>query len=263
LVRYFAKGPAILTWHEVWHDEWRSYEGFGKLGKEIEYIVSKLGWNKHVVVSNFTADRLCRFNNISRKKVRVIFNGVGDEFFGQNTKQEGKIVFVGRLVPQKHAHDLLLDAFIEAKRINNDLTLHIIGDGVCLPIIKERSKDMDDVHVYGKVSQETLVNHIKSSSVLCLPSEREGLGIVALEAMAAGIPVVTTNFPLNATAYDVVKTGFNGFVVNPDSKDIAEGILKANRQLKTLTKNCSQFASNFSWDKVAEQTEQLYSELIG
>ena len=65
---------------------------------------------------------------------------------------------------------------------------------------------------------------MKSSKVLVLPSTREGFGIIAIEANACGIPVITTTHENNATK-ELIKDGENGTLINLDDKELAKAIL--------------------------------------
>ena len=262
IVRPVVKGKAVITWHEVWGNMWRRYKGVRKIGKEMEYLVSKLKWDKHIAVSEFTAKRLRDICGVKDEDIAVIPCGVREEFFGPCKKEEGKILFVGRLTPDKHVHDLLLDSFVEAKMHDNSLSLHIVGDGPCFSLIASKAKKIKDVHLYGYISQTELVYHIKSSRLLCLPSEFEGQGLAALEAQASGTPVVTTNYPLNAVAQELIIDDFNGYVVEPTSHAIANAVLKITSEWSRLSQNSLNLAKKYSLDLVARRTEKVYKDLL-
>ena len=103
---------------------------------------------------------------------------------------------------------------------------------------------------------------MKSSSVFVLPSEREGFGIVVIEANACGIPVITMNNPMNA-AKDLV-TADNGCVINNNSDNLAKMINYYIEEglNKDIRNNCRQYARHFDWDHITTLTENYYSDIL-
>jgi len=262
LAKLSSRRKAVITWHEVWSEEWSRHDRFGLTTEWIERFVAKLDWRKHISVSEFTASRLNTILNIPREKIEVVSNGVSNEFFGNHEKDIGKVVFVGRLTPHKHAHDLLIQSFMEARKIIPWLHLCIIGDGPLAPLIEQKATKMKNVRVYVNLPTEELIRHVKSSMIACFPSELEGDGIAAKETLAAGCPVVTTNFDLNAIAHNLVINDFNGYVVQPEPRLISEGIVKAIKNWDILHENCPESVKEFSWDSSVKHLERVYEEVI-
>jgi len=262
VVKYFSRQRAVLTWHEVWGRDWSRYGRFGGIARWNERFIANLNWRKHVAVSDFTAARLNTVLNVPREKIEVVPNGVCSGFFNDQRKEKGKIVFVGRLTQEKHAHDLLIDGFVEARKIVPWLHLCIIGDGPLLPSIKEKARKIGGIQVYVDLSSEEITHHVTSSSIACFLSEYEGDGIAAKEALAAGCPVLTASFQLNAIAHNLVVDDFNGYIVEPESMSIAEGILKTFENWDKLHENCSKSVKNFSWYESVKQLERIYKEVV-
>jgi glycosyltransferase involved in cell wall biosynthesis len=106
-------------------------------------------------------------------------------------------------------------------------------------------------------------NLLKTSSVFVLPSEREGSSIVALEAMAAGVPLVTVDYPNNA-AKDLAR--FNCCLVSKsNSMSIASSIqeLLDNRALWCrMNRNAIKFAKEYNWDTVSTQMEDCMLKMV-
>jgi glycosyltransferase involved in cell wall biosynthesis len=99
---------------------------------------------------------------------------------------------------------------------------------------------------------------MKSSKMLVLPSTREGFGLVVIEAMAAGIPVITTRHKDNA-ARDLVVDGVNGLLVEPMATDIAEKILNLMRdgtQMKPR-KNIEKY----DWQHIMPGLENVFGQI--
>lgn len=123
-------------------------------------------------------------------------------------KERQIVVAVGRFIYSK-GFDVLINT---AKYLNNEIGVYIIGDS----IIKEyadliRKNNITNVHFIGFKTKEELANYYKAADVFVLPTRQDVWGLVINEAMAYGLPVITTN-KCNA-GLELVKNGFNGFVV--------------------------------------------------
>ena len=123
----------------------------------------------------------------------------GKEFLESHTRQRGpfQFLFIGRLVYYKGC-DVLLEAF--SKMRYQDTVLHLVGDGPLKQSLEEMAKTYgvdQRVVFHGKVTDEELRNRIRSCDVFVLPSSErtEAFGIVQIEAMAYGKPVINTNLP--------------------------------------------------------------------
>jgi glycosyltransferase involved in cell wall biosynthesis len=168
------------------------------------------------------------------------------------------IGFIGRLDPIKRIPDLL-----EATRLlRQRVRLHIFGDGPQRPRIEALVGELklsDAVVMHGAIArpQEAL----GQIELLVLPSGAEGFGLVLIEAMAAGVPVVATNVP---GIRDVVRHGRTGLLVAPGSP---AGLVRAidailrdpalRQRLVVEAKN--DIARRFSWNVVLPR----YHELLG
>ena len=93
-------------------------------------------------------------------------------------------------------------------------------------------------------SYNHVISYMKSSKVFVLPSTREGFGIVALEANACGLPVVTVNHKRNA-ACDFVTNGVNGFICKLLEGDVAEKIIMGLDGRKDMGRKCIESAKRY------------------
>jgi L-malate glycosyltransferase len=242
--------PLVQEWCEVW-DNLPQAIIMQKLLKKVS--------NYNVAVSEFTQQRLVNILKIDPKKTFMIQNGVsGARFYNSNEKVRGRIIYAGRIVPHKHV-DLLVEAFREVKKKVPEAELHIIGSGISLESIKNKASDIKDCFVHGFLPEDKMIELFKSSWLFVLPSEREGSGIAAMEAMAAGVPFVTVDYPNNASK-ELCR--FNcGIVAEPHKDSIASTIIElySNETLwKELSENALNVAKKYDWDRITNQMEAFF-----
>jgi glycosyltransferase involved in cell wall biosynthesis len=153
---------------------------------------------------------------IPESKVRTSYIGVDVDRFtpGDSRPSRKNILFVGRMV-EKKAPGVLIRAFAIAQKKVPDCTLTMVGDGPLLSSSKALCRELDvQVEFTGSRSADEILQHLRSASVFCLPSitakngDAEGLPISILEAMACGIPVITS---AKGAVGEAVIHGLNGF----------------------------------------------------
>ena len=200
---------------------------------------------------------------------RMIPNGVDTERFNPAVKPigglpEGKLIlFVGRLDPRKGL-DRLISAFRIIKERIPSSYLIVVGVGnrdIYRKMVPHKMRE--SVIFKGYVPPCLLPGYYASCDLYVSPATGgETFGIVLLEAMASGIPVIGSNIP----GYnEVIKDGENGMLFNPSfPSDIASKslILLENREIREkMIKNARRYALGFSWDKIAERVVSFYEEL--
>lgn len=250
--------PLYATWHEVWgRKTWKDY--LGKLwffGYIVERYSVRLP-NHIIAVSPQTASRL-RHELGYRGPLTLAPNGVDyDRIAGAspaNTSHD--IVFVGRLLAHKNV-DMLIHAVALLRRHNPNIRCLVIGDGpetVNLKTLAHQLNLAKNVTFTGFVEHDTEVHsYMKTAKVFVLPSAREGFGIAVLEANAAGLPVITTDFPGNA-ARQLIEPGINGYISAPTPTALAEHIAQALQPSASLQPQ--QVASRYNWPSVVQIVER-------
>lgn len=143
-----------------------------------------------------TAEASNYFGNGVRKKSAVIANPISDVFFQNNWTGKGKnIIAVGRLQPQKN-YALLLRAFSQIADIHADVDVDILGEGNLKEELISLCKELGihkRVHFYGIVSN--VPERLANSKLFVMTSDYEGMPNALMEAMAIGVPVVSTDCP--------------------------------------------------------------------
>ncbi len=211
-----------------------------------------------------------------RDKIRVIPNGINLEEF-QTTPSKGEcrdrlelpqdkviILFFGNLVAYK-GPEVLLRAF---SRVNedHDVMLLYVGRGPLEEELKRLSRELKvEVKFAGYVTDEEKSWYYQAADIFSLPSVNlaEAFGIVNLEAMASGLPIVASRL---GGIPDVVREGENGILFEPGNvNELSEALeyLISNENLrKEMGLNAQKLASNYSWRRVAQETEKIYQELV-
>ncbi len=125
--------------------------------------------------------------------------------------------------------------------------------------VAERPMEGESIVNFGRADSETLADLYRRAWVFCLPSTYEGFGVPYIEAMASGTPVVAS---LNAGACEVLRNGKYGFLVEDKQIGITINNLLEDAQLRQNRIDSGLLRSQeFSWERVAEQYEQLYRSL--
>lgn len=178
---------------------------------------------------------------------------------------EKLLISVSRLAEEKNL-DFLIDGLAKVKsRSQKPFKCLLVGDG------PERQRLMDKVNglglaeiiiFTGNIPPHEVVRCYLAADCFVFASTSETQGMVLLEAMAGGCPVVAVRA---SGVYDVVKDGYNGFAVT-ESTDrwaakVAE-ILEDKRLLSSLSKNSRTFAENYSVEKIAGKVVKLYHRVM-
>ena len=255
----------VITLHEVWNDYWYEYLGKkGFFGKIVEKGIFRLTDN-FICVSKLTRDNL--IENRTPSNVKIIPNGVNIREITYLDPSDNfcDVLYAGRLIPEKHV-ELLVKAMNEVVKTHPFARCFIVGEGPSRIQLEQlvAAYDLEENITFMNFldNQNELYRLMKSSSVFVLPSEREGFGIVLIEANACGLPVITMNNPMNA-AKDLI-TSNNGCVINNNNDNLAKIInyYIEDGLSKDVRNNCRNYAKNFDWDHITTITENYYSDIL-
>jgi glycosyltransferase involved in cell wall biosynthesis len=171
---------------------------------------------------------------------------------------------VGRMVPVK-AHSILIDAFAELSRKLPEAELRIVGGGPLENKLKEQARKAGlDNRIRIEGLNHRIADVLRELDVFVLPSTSEGLPLVILEAMAAGLPVVSTRIggvPEVAPERDVSVLCAPG-----SASDLAEAMYKAatSCDLASMGKKAREIAiAKFSLDQMWRSYQVVYAEALG
>lgn len=194
---------AVITFHEFWGDLWLQLPYLSRFQarafRAFERFVLKLSFDHYIAVSDFTARTLVQ-NGVAAAKVTRIYNGLNyDKFIGLKHRPAPGFhyTFFGRLGVSKGL-DLLLPAAAEFKKTQPEARLRLViplRPAAMLQRINELINELDirDVtDIYHELSDEDLRELLLTSSCVVIPSYSEGFCFAAAEAVAMGIPVISS-----------------------------------------------------------------------
>ena len=219
-------------------------------------------------ISTSTRDSLIEDYAIPEERITVIPVGIDTEIFKPLSvpREENSVLFVGRLCERKGV-GYLIEAAREIRKEIPDFKLHIVGEGEKRESLegKVREYALDgNVIFHGRAADEDLPLWYNRASLFCLPSLFEGFGIVCLEAMACGTPVVASNAP---GITDVMPPENRDLLVEPgDVEGLSKRILelladesRRERLGKTMRKRAE---TEFDWKIIAMRFLSLYKEIV-
>lgn len=264
------KYPTLLTVHSIVAKELEFHSGFNfilgaLLHKPNErYVLSKI--SNIIVCSPKMKDLVA---NMTNAKIHVIPNGI--DFDDIRNVQPDKsikypsILYVGRLHKIKGI-DVLLNAVPKLMEKMQHLHIYITGSGPEEGNLKKLVKTLnieENVKFLGFASNGQKYPYYKSADVCVFPSLYETFGIVLLEAMALGKPIVASN--VGGIPF-LVEHGKNGLLFDCGNvEDLAEKtrILLENKELREkMGKTGKEMVKKFSWEIIAERTIAMYKEIL-
>ncbi len=275
LAKFYNK-PFVLTQHNTFIDYNNVFDGVEKLndlsvGKQNLKIADKI-----IVISQATKEYVLRLG-AKPNKVKVIYNGVDLARFrpiaGKREEMRRKlgipkdtvVVLTVRRLVYKNGVDTLLDCANIAVKKNPKIVFVVVGKGPDLENVRLQAAQLGitaNFRLAGFVSDEDLPSYYNLADLFVLPSKSgEGLPLVALEAMACGLPVVATN----VGGISEILLADYGRLVSPNQPErLASAVLdfalvdfsSRRSELRAMVEE------RFSWDVNVERLAEIYEELI-
>jgi glycosyltransferase involved in cell wall biosynthesis len=268
--------PLVLTQHNTfieYNNFWDIVEKLNDLaiGKQVLKEAEKI-----IVVSNATKNYVLSLG-ADPEKIEVLHNGVDIYRFRPlsgvkneirkklGIPQDSSVVLTVRRLVYKNGIDTLIESAKKAIKKNPRLVFLVVGKGPDFEKVKERIEQLGiekNFRLTGFISDESLPFYYNAADFFVLPSKSgEGLPLVALEAMACGVPVIATNV---GGISEVMNEDY-GKLVPPNSPDsLAEAILEfSHRELSALRKDLrAMIEQKYSWDMNVEKLVEIYEALI-
>lgn len=187
----------------------------------------------------------------------VLYNPVDDAFFlgGRKSNNKHNLLFVGRLVMQHKGLDFLIPIMKKVLMRYPDASLTVVGSGPDEAAFTEMIRDADmveKIHLVGLCSN--VKPYYKEANIVIVPSRWEGFGVVLIEAMASGTPVVAFE---NKGPKEIISNGIDGMLIKQyDVEAFSDGIVNLldNAELwEKMSEKAYQKALRFSAEKTLER----------
>lgn len=218
-----------------------------------------------IAVSQSTKDDLVRLYGIKPSKVKVVYSGVGNQFKPINNQSDyiknkyhlpdKFILYFGTIEPRKNLIGLIKAFELLKKKHDTKLVIAGVKGWLYQDVFKvvNDSKQKKDIFFTGFIEDQDKPYLYNLAELFVYPSFFEGFGFPPLEAMACGVPTITSS---NSSLPEIV--GQAGIMIDPYNIDelawAMESVLTNNDLRKGLIKKGIERAKKFSWQKSAQQT---------
>lgn len=206
------------------------------------------------------------YNKILKCKSKIIRNPLNPDFKIEqfNGERKNKIVSTGRLSTEKNQR-LLIEAFSLIADKYPEYFLEIYGEG---PLHKELQEHINKLNLEKRVilmgRRDDIQKHIKDAKVFVLSSNSEGMPNALLEAMALGIPSISTDCPIGGPS-EIIRNNENGILVPMNNKEVMamsiEKIISDEEFSNKLSKNARNVINDYEAIKVCMEWEEFLYEI--
>ena len=223
------------------------------------FLLIKSQADQIIFISNTMKSKLPALNGI------VIPNGVDELFFQDqqikkiNLRSKLKIIFIGRLIKRKRV-DIVLNYYI---RNQDKLELTIIGD--CEPTstwgnrqLRKIQKNKQIIY-YSSLSKNEVKKELDKNQIFVMTSLNETFGIVYIEAISRGLPIVYTK---GTGVYKMFSKAVGVCVHNPTHKSLSLAIDNILSDYENISRNCLKESKKFRWPNLIGSYHKLYQDLV-
>ncbi|MEA5536087.1 glycosyltransferase family 4 protein [Crocosphaera sp. XPORK-15E] len=245
---FFIKNKFVIDWCEIYDTTfWR-------------FIYRLMTWRKeilHSCVNQRIGNILNEQYGVSRNNIKAIISGIDSSLYSckSEDKKNKSILFLGRLAQHKNP-EYVIKAFLYNQLGEKKYELNLAGSGPLYESLKSQYDNQHNIKFWGRVDESQKNDLIKQSTLLVLPSKREGFPVVCAEGAAAGTPVLTVIYPDNGTVSVVTQFGI-GWLANPNLEELAEKIERYGDcnywEWHPVSRRCVEMAETvFDWNVVVD-----------
>jgi len=266
------KLPYVATLHGTQYNEFKNSLLYGASPNHIITDFSSMIMERYsgkkadkiIVVSNENRQDVIAQYGIAEEKIATIPNGVNVSRFQPSKCESKTIIFVGRLHERKGI-DKLLSSFSNVIKKDSEAKLRIVGSGEDEARLKKIAKQLNltskNLKFLGFVPEKELPDLYSSSSIFALPSYYEGFGIVLIEAMSAGLPLVSVR---TGGATEVIEEGKNGYLVDYETMHETLSTLIGDKKLRVRMgqESRKKVEREYDWKKIADDVIEVYEEVL-
>ncbi|MGB3681948.1 MAG: glycosyltransferase family 4 protein [Rubrobacteraceae bacterium] len=273
--------PLVFHFHGPWAQEGR-FEGVGSLKVRAKATLEQIVYRRAthcIVLSDSFRDILHEDYGVPLELIYRVPGGVdADQYDTGLTRKEARerlgwpqdrpTVFTARRLVRRMGLETLISAMSEVRRHVPEALLSIAGKGELFEELGDQVRSLgleDNVELLGFVPEEDLAVAYRAADLSVVPTVAlEGFGLVAVESLAAGTPVLVT--PVGGLPEVVRELSENLVLPSSEVGDLAEGIEAALTGRRDLPddETCQSYArTRFDWPVVAAQTRDVYMEALG
>jgi glycosyltransferase involved in cell wall biosynthesis len=275
-LKHAYRVPLVATIHAT---EYGRHQG--RLPGPMQKIIHQIEWwltfesVRTICCSNYMRDEVVSIFDLPPDKVTVIPNGIEYELFNTDHDKERihrrfvhpdsrMIFFVGRLVYEKGVQTVI-EAMPKVLREVPDLRFLVAGTGPHARALQAMIEELglgEKIKLLGFVDSEVLVKFYKSADLTVVPSLYEPFGMVVLEAMVAGCPVIVAD---TGGLKEIVVHEETGLCFQPGDPDSLAGamirVLKDSKLAERLTRDAMRFiGEKYNWRRIARSTVDVYRQ---
>ncbi|MEM1672680.1 MAG: glycosyltransferase [Archaeoglobaceae archaeon] len=237
----------LLSKNKKIHSTWRRATALIRVNKKSIPLLKEFNVNTFYLPNGFNTT-LQVSKNFARNKLKL--------------SSDTKILFgLGHLIGRK-GFQYLVESMNKIIRKRKDVICYIGGEGPLKKKLEDQIKKLnlqEHVKLLGFIPDEELYLWMNAADIFVLPSLSESFGVVQIEAMACGTPVVAT---INGGSEEIIISEDYGLLCKPgDAKDLAEKILIALEKEWDREK-IRKYAEQFTWDNIAKQVVRVYEEVL-
>ena len=247
-------------------------DGYNKERVDCEKIVMTSS-NLVTASSVFETMLITDSYKVDENKILKITPGVDREIFSPDLsiKKENVFLSIGRIQEQKGQLQTL-EFLNNFKKTENDFKCVFIGGpsgkhgSEYLKELKETVENFNlDTHVefMNNLPQTKIVDLLNKAKLLIHTSQFETFGLVAIEANAMGVPVLTDN---NGSLIEIIENNKNGYLsenlVNRDVNNFVHNLLNENQKFEEISLSCIEKSKKYDWVKTASDLESFYKQLV-
>ena len=247
-------------------------DGYNKERVDCEKIVMTSS-NLVTASSVFETMLIADSYKVDENKIKKITPGVDREIFSPDLsiKKENIFLSIGRIQEQKRQLQTL-EFLNNFKKTENDFKCIFIGGpsgkhgNEYLKELKETVENFNlDTHVefMNNLPQTKIVDLLNKAKLLIHTSQFETFGLVAIEANAMGVPVLTNN---NGSLMEIIENNKNGYLsenlVNRDVNNFVHNLLNENQKFEEISLSCIEKSKKYDWVKTTSDLESFYKQLV-
>ncbi len=272
--------PYVAHFHGPWADE-SAAEGGGRVAVMGKRMIERRAYRparRVITLSNAFRDVVVKRYGVDASRARVIPGGIDAEAWNvQATRAQAReelgwpanrpIVLCVRRLARRMGIDVLIEAAARVRQRHPDVLFHLAGTGPMREELEARIAAADlkeHVQLLGFVAEANLPLAYRAADVSVVPSRSlEGFGLITLESLAAGTPVLVT--PVGGLPEAVSRLSNRLVLEGSSADDLAEGIASALKNPANFPKaeQCRRYVKeNFDWPLIAGRVADVYREAI-